>query len=1072
MKKGAGKCNENKNEQDTKDKDGTCLLLEFRKYNNNKNMDVKNSQTIVQQPKGKDNLNLNGMNNDNNYSLSSENEEEQFNSDEYISSTMLDVETNTYIEPIEKNSNNYILNINDKDINKSQTKTNEEKNVKSYFKKYINNDIDYINTNGNGRINSNDKEKKNKIKNDNNNYSSSKKINKNDKSKDILFKKLKIKNIINSNDRDEEKSQKLKLKKKLKNVEKENKNYSMMGCKSPLNIIYSKDNSLKLDNINSNFLSLIKSHNSSKQGYKKIKTDINNIKININEKNKSIKHNRTPTMINNKNINIKDLIIKQQYKKICDNKIKRKILFSPTCNKKLCINSMKIINSLNTLNNKETLSSSLNNNINNESQNQLIYLTNNNNYLVKSNNTININNNSNINKTINFNILSNNNKNNINHALFSPLKNKLDINLNRNTSPVYNHNPFNSNSISIENNHNISNNKFDSNRISNKLLAYSFQDQKLLSRNKTFKNKRLHNNNKFFNLLLNKKKMNIINSKNMNEQKKSSKSKSPKIILNLNDLKKMTDNIIKRNNQIKIGARKMKNNNGSINVSKNSYLNSYSNRKQNEQNFINKNNIYKRDKKFHSKQFIYIKKENLSNIVKLPIKNVHEANPFNQDSKNTSNMNSKNLSLSKSNKRYINTGNSEVKDKSLNINLTSINLIKNAIKNKKINLEIGRKKKNKYRAKTLMEQDYLRDVLINNKDMNLKDYCNNKSAYNMSLNSNNYNNLNNRQERSTNYSPSIKEIMKNPTQKHDINFNININMNNNNYKKLIYHYHGHNNSSINNSYVNKNERNSNLSFNPIMKKRDISGKDKEFYKKRNSNDIYNNELKMNKNHEIKNKDNSNYNSCFLNGSEFNNINCLNSLNNIYTDIVPNCNNYIEEYYENSSSIVNKNKNNVHNSNISKNFKKQHLKNENKKNNYSKINIKDNHKKENNKNKNKIKNNIKKKKEYLPLDINNTLSNSDFEQNKSAYNSNFNIQLSNNDSIVNNCFKLNSPKNYIDINKKNNQKVKMENNIKENGSKTINEMNEFYNDNYEDNLDKLDNYICNYYYSTNSNKNDN
>ena len=34
------------------------------------------------------------------------------------------------------------------------------------------------------------------------------------------------------------------------------------------------------------------------------------------------------------------------------------------------------------------------------------------------------------------------------------------------------------------------------------------------------------------------------------------------------------------------------------------------------------------------------------------------------------------------------------------------------------------------------------------------------------------------------------------------------------------------------------------------------------------------------------------------------------------------------------------------------------------------------------------------------------------------------------------------------------------------------MNEFYNDNYEDNLDKLDNYICNYYYSTISNKNDN
>ena len=428
-------------------------------------------------------------------------------------------------------------------------------------------------------------------------------------------------------------------------------------------------------------------------------------------------------------------------------------------------------------------------------------------------------------------------------------------------------------------------------------------------------------------------------------------------------------------------------------------------------------------------------------------------------------MNSKNLSLSKSNKKYINAGNFEIKDKSLNINLTSINLIKNATKNKKIKLEIGHKKKNKYRAKTLMEQDYLRDILINNKDMNLKDYCNNKSAYNMSINSINYNSLNNRQERSTNYSPSIKDIMKSPTQRHDINFNININMNNNNYKKLIYHYHGHNNSSINNNYVNKNERNSNLSFNPIMKKRDIYGKDKEFYKKRNSNDICNNELKINKNHEINTKAYSNYNSCYLNGGEFNNINSLNVFNNKYSEIVPNYYNYIEEYYENSSSIVNKHKKNAHNSNISKNIKKQHFKNENKKNNYSKINIKDNHKKENN----KIKNNIKKKKEYLPLDINKTLSNSDFEQNKSAYNSNFKIHLSNNDSGVNNCFKINSPKKCIDNNNKN---MKIENYSKENGSKIINEMNEFYNENYEDNIDKLDNYICNYYYSANSNKNDN
>ena len=49
---------------------------------------------------------------------------------------------------------------------------------------------------------------------------------------------------------------------------------------------------------------------------------------------------------------------------------------------------------------------------------------------------------------------------------------------------------------------------------------------------------------------------------------------------------------------------------------------------------------------------------------------------------------------------------------------------------------------------------------------------------------------------------------------------------------------------------------------------------------------------------------------------------------------------------------------------------------------------------------------------------------------------------------------------------------MEKYSKENGNKIINEMNEFYNENYEDNIDKLDNYICKYYYSTNSNKNDN
>jgi hypothetical protein len=75
MNKGIGNYKEKRNEEDTKDKDGICLLLELTKNNknNNKHLDSKKSKTIVQQPKGRDNLVLNDINNDNNYSLSSEN---------------------------------------------------------------------------------------------------------------------------------------------------------------------------------------------------------------------------------------------------------------------------------------------------------------------------------------------------------------------------------------------------------------------------------------------------------------------------------------------------------------------------------------------------------------------------------------------------------------------------------------------------------------------------------------------------------------------------------------------------------------------------------------------------------------------------------------------------------------------------------------------------------------------------------------------------------------------------------------------------------------------------------------
>ena len=76
MKKRIGKYKENINGEDTKDKDGICLLLEFRKYNNKKNLNDKKSQTIVKQNKGRENLVLNDINNDHKFSLSSENEEE------------------------------------------------------------------------------------------------------------------------------------------------------------------------------------------------------------------------------------------------------------------------------------------------------------------------------------------------------------------------------------------------------------------------------------------------------------------------------------------------------------------------------------------------------------------------------------------------------------------------------------------------------------------------------------------------------------------------------------------------------------------------------------------------------------------------------------------------------------------------------------------------------------------------------------------------------------------------------------------------------------------------------------
>ena len=1110
----------------------SSILNNIKNNNSFKILKIKKAITNMQPKTERDNLILNNLNNEDNYSIEIEDEneeEDEFNSDEYISSTMLDVETNTYIDLNEKKSNDsvsdIINNINNKVKNKSPpVKTIEIQKVKKFIKSdnintNLNND-DFIYKNKNSG-NTNSKNKKNKNEN---NISISPKINQNiDKSKDILYKKLNIKNnqnLQNIHNKIEKIEEKVKTKKNLKienknpEIEKENKNYSMIGYKSPLNILYSKEYPLKLDSINNNnYINLIKKSNDLKKNtFRKIKLDLNSININTKEKIKAGKHKRAPTMITghpiNKNNNFNDIILKNKFIKKNDNKNKRNNIISPN-GKKIGINSMKILNSVNTINHMETPSSSLANNIN--KHNRIIYYNTNNN-LIKNNNTITINNN-NVISTINLNNFKNlSNISHINQIIFSPLKRRIDKTINRNTTPTYsyNPNPFISNSINIDNNNNISNINNSNNKISDKLLTCNFQDQKYLSRNRTFKNKRHFNNkNKFFNLLINKKKINLIYGKDLNN-KNNSKSKSPKIKQKINNLKKITDNLIKKSNkniQLKnVGIQKLKTKIGNNHLLKNTYLNSYTNRKQADQ-INNKHNLYKRDKKYYPKQFIYIKKENISNIVKQPPKKNFEINPFNRENKNI-NSNNKNLSLSKSNKRYLNNGHSENKDKEINVNLTSLNLIKNnpsiniikntpstniiknSIKNKKIKLEIRSKKKNKIRAKTLMEEDYLKDILINNKETKesendkenfFKDYKyyknNNKSASNnISINQNNFNTGTNKYERKKHYSPPNNKdiIFKSPSEKHDINFNININMNNNDYKKLIYYYHGHNNSSINYSYANNKERNSNLLFNPIQKQMENNiDLGREYYKNRNSNDVYSNNFKLKKkvdiNHNINSTYNTNLNKKIKNNlTEFNNSNnFFNNSENIPIPFSNNINsnyntNQYEEYYDNICTIINKNKN-KHNFYISKNIKKQLSKRKvNNNKNYSKKNIEEKILKE--KSKTKMVNNAKKKKEFSQPDNNNTLTGSEFDQSKSTYtkgNSNMNIKLSNNNSENSKLVKI---KNYINTNNTKNNKQKIHKQQYSMGNEIkIKETNENYDGQIEGNLAGLENYIYKYYY---------
>ena len=787
--------------------------------------DILKSKTKISTKTDRDYIALNDeLNNEGNYSIELiEEEEDEINSDEYISSTMLDVETDTYI--------NYSVTNNKmekKIINKSSTKT--FKNFKNFVKAININNKDYLNQNRKS-ANSNSSRRNERKKNDeylplnshNNkkskfrkkidiNGNNEKENNKKNK-KEIFYKKLDIKDIQN-------KKEKHKLDKKQKNKKNEKniiKNYSLLEYNiPPLNNIYDEDFDLKKNN-NNNYIDIPKKKISgNKKMNKRLKTDTDMGKIN-----KIAKHIRSPTLVDNninKNKYMKEFFIKQKYTNMDEIKYQRKNIFSPI-NNKIGINSLK---TLNTIDNIEKPSSIINNFIKNSNFNN--YLTNN----IFSNNTRTISLNNNkinkyiINRNINLNNI-NKNINLINHIVFSPTK-KIEKSSHKKTNSSY-ANKINSNSINVEKNQkNIFNQNI--NKFSERLLTYDFQDHHLLTRNRTFKNKKHPNNkNNFYNLILNKKKINLIQAKEL----LISSNKSPRL-----KIKMKIDN----KNKLNLPNFKNKNKSNIYLLNNNNILKSTSNREYQDQfqtinntinQSINKITNNKISKKNNSKNFIYLQKDNPidnSNKTNISLKSKTNLriNPFIYQSFNNNKfIKKKILSQSKSKSKSKNKKDEKF-DKNLDINMTSVNITKNSLNNNKHikNEKIGIKKKNRQRAKTLIEEDYLRDIIINSinqensanntfltNDNKSKKYNNNSKKY-MSLN---------QLKNSSNYSSSVNDmIMKSPSERHNINFNININMNNNNYKKLIYHYHGnhgHNKSSVNYSHTNNNIPN----VNKIQKKK-------------------------------------------------------------------------------------------------------------------------------------------------------------------------------------------------------------------------------------------------------------
>ena len=743
----------------------------------------------------------------NNYSIELiEEEEEEINSDEYISSTMLDVETNTYIDYSTTNNN----------FEKKAMKKSSTKNFKNFVKAININNNDYLNQNrkcgnsnsshknqgkkndyiGYSPLNSDKRKSKFKKKIKNNKDQEKNENIKKDK-KNIIYKKLNIKDIQNKKSNKNNKNK--------KNEKHNTKNYSLLEYNfPPLNNIYDEDLEIKNKQNNEVTKKIINENKNSKN---KLKTDADMRKIN-----KVIKHIRSPTLEDN-NINkskfFKEFLLKQKFNKD-EVKKKKKNIFSPINNKKR-INSLESLKTLNNIN-LEIPSSIINQFISKDNYNNCLTnnnLSNNSRTIISKNSKINKHI---VNKSTNLNNF-NKNINRINHFLFSPGRKKfIEKASNKKINSSYPNKIINSNSISVEKNlQSIINQNI--NKFSDRLLTYDFQDHQLLARNNTFKNKRHKNNkNKFLNLLINKKKIKLSQAKEL----LISSNKNPGIKMKIENKKKINLQNFKNKNKSNYHL-----------LNNNSITNSVSNRKTAEQyqtinttNNKNANKIInnKNPIKNNSKKYIYLQKNKPpNNLTKANISlKANKINPFIYQSFNYNKLiKRKILSQSKSkskNKRDEKLG------KKLDINMTSVNLTKKTMnKNAQLKKEnIANKKKNRQRAKTLIEEDYLRDIIMSSinqeSQTNNTFFKNDNNSKKEKQKANIYKSLNQLKNKSS-YSSSVNDmIIKSPSQRNNINFNININMNNNNYKKLIYHYHGyhvHNKSSVNYSYANNTSHNVN-----------------------------------------------------------------------------------------------------------------------------------------------------------------------------------------------------------------------------------------------------------------------